>query len=311
MVWAFPKPDSINARNDQILKPEMRVMPESLQRISWATPQVDVTTQIEAVPQVEVIPAIVGGVAAYRGEFPEFTALYVLWTDGYLYPWGCGGTLISANKVMTAAHCTYGVHPSWFYVHTNHYSDYEYIPANQFIPASYKNEHPHFNTSTLNNDISILTLNRNATTPVGHIYGGNRSLTGYMSTIIGLGYLNNAGSIPTYLQKVNVPVVSNATCSSVYGSDITPSMLCAGYSSGGVGFCNGDSGGPLFVNYQGLRAQAGIISWYTYECGYPYYYDVTARTSALINFIKQYAPAANIVMDPPFNPAILFPILFE
>jgi secreted trypsin-like serine protease len=54
-----------------------------------------------------------------------------------------------------------------------------------------------------------------------------------------------------------VPLVSNEYCSEAYkGMDdvvITSTMICAGYPEGGKDACNGDSGGPIFINVSNLN----------------------------------------------------------
>lgn len=48
---------------------------------------------------------IVGGVAANSGEFPHMAAIGFPDLDGGVI-FGCGGSLISENFVLTAAHCS-------------------------------------------------------------------------------------------------------------------------------------------------------------------------------------------------------------
>lgn len=70
------------------------------------------------------------------------------------------------------------------------------------------------------------------------------------------------GPQPAVLQKISIPIWSNAQCRSKYGphapGGIADHMLCAGQESRDS--CNGDSGGPLMVN-DGYWFQIGIVSW--------------------------------------------------
>ena len=63
---------------------------------------------------------------------------------------------------------------------------------------------------------------------------------------------------------VQVPVMTNQKCISNTGyssSDITSSMICAGYKKGKKDSCQGDSGGPL-VCADGKKAViTGVVSW--------------------------------------------------
>jgi hypothetical protein len=64
------------------------------------------------------------------------------------------------------------------------------------------------------------------------------------------------------LQKVSVPVVSQAECQSAYdefGISIEDNMLCAGEL--GRGTCFGDDGGPVLQERDGEMVQVGIVSF--------------------------------------------------
>ena len=243
-------------------------------------------------------PKIVGGTTAARSEFPEFTQLFVDGLDGYVYAI-CGATLLSSNKVLTAAHCTVDFSTWRLYALPRFYSFNDNISFSDLITVSTKVEHPNYQQSTyFNNDVSVLTLSRHSNTPTAKLFADQDQLVGYTATIIGTGVTyEGATSSPQTLRKVSVPIVSNNVCKSSYGSaNITANMLCAGLSSGGKDSCQGDSGGPLWVYFDGKKAQAGIVSWGE-GCARPNYYGVYSRTSALIDFILLYAPNTQVIKD--------------
>lgn len=241
-------------------------------------------------------PFIVGGTQAERDEFPEFAQLFVDGLDGFIYAI-CGATLLSSNKVLTAAHCVSEVTASRFYVLPNFYSFDDNISFSDLISVSAKNQHPNYEQSAeFNNDVAILTLSGNSDSPTAKIFASDEPLVGYSATIIGTGLTSEGGSsLSRTLRQVTVPIVSNAICKSSYNnSSITDSMLCAGQSSGGKDSCQGDSGGPLWVNYGGQKVQAGIVSW-GFGCARRNFYGVYSRTSELIDFILKFAPDTRLV----------------
>lgn len=120
--------------------------------------------------------------------------------------------------------------------------------------------HRSFDSRTLYNDVALLTLE----TPVqyssnvrpiclprsSHSFGGN------FGTVIGWGSLRENGPQPSILQKVSVPIWSNAVCRQKYGGSapggIIDSMICAGKDARDS--CSGDSGGSQ-IELQNLPLQ--------------------------------------------------------
>nr|CAD7586310.1 unnamed protein product [Timema genevievae] len=92
-------------------------------------------------------------------------------------------------------------------------------------------------------------------------------LIGENATVTGWGRLSEGGTLPSVLQQVSVPIVSNDKCKMMFlragRHEFIPEIfMCAGYETGGQDSCQGDSGGPLQVRGKdGRYFLAGIISW--------------------------------------------------
>lgn len=90
-------------------------------------------------------------------------------------------------------------------------------------------------------------------------------------TVHGWGRTAEGGFLSPYLQKVMLPYVDHKICAEAHellGEAIGPSMICAGFSTGGFDSCQGDSGGPLaFLPAPGVENPsndpilAGVVSW--------------------------------------------------
>ena len=148
--------------------------------------------------------------------------------------------------------------------------------------------HPNFSSSTLNNDVAIWKLATAIPTSSAVSYAtlpasGSDPTAGTTTSVAGWGTLSSQGSSPTNLRKVDVPIVSRATCRNNYSvSEITDTMICAGLTAGGKDSCQGDSGGPL-INAS-TRQLVGIVSWGE-GCAAAGKPGVYARVGALLPFI--------------------------
>ncbi|MFH0521098.1 S1 family peptidase [Streptomyces sp. M41] len=181
----------------------------------------------------------------------------------------CGGTLVSANKVVTAAHCMVGETTSSVRVVGGR--TYRNGTNGTVSRVSDIWVHPDYTTATEGDDVAVLTLSTSMPyKPASYVDPSDTGVyaTGATARIIGWGTTSSGGSSSNRLRTATVPVVADSSCASSYGSDFVKSdMVCAGRTSGGVDTCQGDSGGPLLIG----GVLAGITSWGEgcAQAGYP------------------------------------------
>lgn len=107
--------------------------------------------------------------------------------------------------------------------------------------------------------------------------------------ISGWGSTSESGAPVNTLRAATVNVIPDSTCSGDYGSNFDPgTMVCAGFQSGGIDTCFGDSGGPLEAPLQdGGYRLVGITGWGQgcAEAGFPGVYTRVAGPTmrSLIN----------------------------
>jgi len=244
-----------------------------------------VSLSLTASANMEITPRIVGGTEAVKGEFPFIVSL-----QSSYYGHFCGGSLIKPNWVLTAGHCAQagvaiekvliGLHEQ------GSLAGVESIKVKQVIT------HPQYNGNTVDYDFALIELESSSkfapvsmnTAEINIPVSGSQ----LMSTTAGWGVLTeSSSSAATKLQKVNVPLVDQATCAKVYQNfnDVTDRMMCAGYPQGGKDACQGDSGGPLVMkNSAGDTMLVGVVSW-GQGCARPQLYGVYSKVSAVTQWI--------------------------
>jgi hypothetical protein len=242
---------------------------------------------------------IVGGAPADPGEWPWQVALINGSATEFYYSQFCGGSLISSQWVLTAAHCVVNsngapVAPSSVDIVAGIYNLSSPAAGYQRRDISQIIIHPDFNKTTLNNDVALLRLaspvtlggsGAAATAAIPLVSASLGDLAGTDSWTTGWGYTESSPAFPSQLYEVTVPIVTNTQCNTSYGGAITPSMLCAGLPEGGKDTCQGDSGGPLAVYLNGQWQLAGVVSWGN-GCADPGFYGVYARVSSFIPWIQ-------------------------
>jgi hypothetical protein len=238
-------------------------------------------------------PFIVGGNDARIEDFPYQVQLVYLSSD-HTKASKCGGSVIHASWVLTAAHCIQlsgsSPDPNEFTVFTGASVMPDDGTANSVSKIVI---HPNYSGSTtLHNDIALVKLEQALQqpslvrlAPPGTTVSGNVMVSGFGRAT------DSSTDDNKHLKKAILPVVPNDTCSQVpdYSGRVLPTMMCAGFPSGSPVTCDGDSGGPVTTENTdwSKRVQVGIVSFGgpSALCSVPNEYDVYTRVSEYIDWI--------------------------
>lgn len=245
-------------------------------------------------------PTIVGGREAEPGEWPWQVAL--INAGGHPYDdQYCGGSLISPDWVITAAHCADDAAPEDIQVLAGIHNLVTADPGFARLDVADIIIHPDYgDVNQYDSDIALLKLATpaplrlpsGAALPIANVALVTENvgaLVGVQATVTGWGNRQpGGGDYPAALHEVEVPIISNADCRAAYGDSITSAMLCAGLPEGGKDSCQGDSGGPLVV-FSSTRSRwelAGIVSWGN-GCALPGVPGVYTRVSTFAHWIGE------------------------
>lgn len=208
---------------------------------------------------------IIGGVGQADGKHPFMAALLQKGTGSPVDRQFCGGSLLSADLVMTAAHCVTGTKPK----------EIETTVGRTVLSKKNQGQlrqvtdivvHPRYARGQEAYDIAFLFLDKpvRGIAPVLLPTVGTDALIrpGAMATVTGWGNTNTEiPAFPNRLRAVNVPIVSHIECKASYPDYDKKVNVCAGVE--GKDSCQGDSGGPLFRKLKGRQGvyQIGVVSY--------------------------------------------------
>ncbi|XP_061596206.1 transmembrane protease serine 2 [Cololabis saira] len=203
---------------------------------------------------------IVGGAQAENGAWPWQVSLQ--FNGRHM----CGGSIISADWILSAAHCFQEYsNPSGWKVFSGDVS----LSRMRFGDTVQRIiNHENYDSNTNDNDIALLKLGTpmaftRTVRPVCLPNSGIDMPAGSQAWITGWGALRSSGQPPDKLNQAQVTIYSRDICNEdhVLNGQVTQTMICAGRLQGGVDTCQGDSGGPLVVKAGDVWWLAGDTSW--------------------------------------------------
>lgn len=151
----------------------------------------------------------------------------------------CGGSIITTNRILTAAHCTINISPSSLSIRAG---STDSQTGGELVAVTEYTNHQSYNPTTLENDISVMIIASRLITGAGvaiiplPMHGASVT-DGVIGNVAGWGALCEKCPGISTLQYVGLPVLPNADCSSMYGESVMDGMLCAGFVEGGRDAC--------------------------------------------------------------------------
>ncbi|KAM4631962.1 prostasin [Discoglossus pictus] len=258
----------------------------------------------------QVHSRIVGGVDTTPGQYP--------WQVSITYNNDpvCGGSLISAQYVLSAAHCFPDDHVTSGYAVKAGVNQLNSLEDSQLVSVDVVKKYPYYSEDSSSGDLALVHLANPVTTsatvaPISLPSSGVQFPPGYKCIVTGWGHIRRGVTLPNpkTMQAGEVALISRQTCNCLYHiqpssdtlSSIQQDMICAGSAQGTVDACQGDSGGPLACYVDNQYYLAGVISWGD-ECGAANRPGVYIMVSVYADWIKGIVPDAQFntfTVNPP------------
>ncbi|XP_049702066.2 serine protease snake [Helicoverpa armigera] len=271
--------------------------------------------RFEKCSEIRPVPGIIGGHRAKRGEFPNMVAIGWKLAIG-TWKFMCGGSLISPNFVLTAAHCSSASErdttledtiPRIVRLGSTNILDKDRngIPAYD-VNITRVIVHPQYKSPMQYFDIALMELQvpvyfsadiQPACLWTKHEVG-NYS---HKAQVAGWGVIQS-GTLRTSpdLLSAEVDIIDSIICNLLLGTScnrnwcgLKEHQMCAGKLHGGVDACQGDSGGPLQmkidlpIKTQGNMNYVVGVTSFGIGCGLPDLPGVYTRVASFLDWIEE------------------------
>ncbi|KAL4800628.1 Allergen Der f 3 [Aspergillus venezuelensis] len=228
---------------------------------------------------------IVGGSNARITDFPYQVSIQ---QSGHK----CGGTILDANHILTAAHCVSNNLDNPFRLRVRAGSA-QHASGGTLVRVSRIISHPNYDAVTVANDVAVLRLARSlefgSTIAPVQLPSSESDMpaTGDRCSVTGWGVMSaGSGSLPSSLIVAYVNIIDHEQCVQAHAdrNPVDDNMICAGVRGGRKDACQGDSGVPLVDTVSGR--QVGVVSW-GFGCGRAGQGGVYASTAAYLGWIRE------------------------
>lgn len=200
---------------------------------------------------------IVNGEIAERGQFPYAVGIFT--------PTGiCGGSLVSANYVLTAAQCIHGLQQVTVVLGSTRMFDL--TDEDQIrMDSTVLKVHPGYEIAAGIFDVGLIQLPQAVPQlrPIRlpNLRQADATFNGQQATIVGWGSTSNNGPQSSDLRFTRTQVISVTSCRlGLPTQQITDNHICTDSSSSAP--CQGDYGSPLtIVDVDGITTQIGVFTF--------------------------------------------------
>ncbi|WP_051470904.1 S1 family serine peptidase [Patulibacter minatonensis] len=202
-------------------------------------------------------PRVVGGRPSVAGAHPAQAFLTI--GTGTVRTI-CGGTLVSARYVLTAAHCVFGAGGT---TATARLGSLQSGSGGATFPSDAITVHQGWNSQTVENDVALVHLAQPAPQePARLVSEAERARwnPGVTGTLVGWGKTGSFADGSPDLREAQVTIVPDDACARNLGSTFrAATQVCAG-GAGTTASCQGDSGGPLYAPGSTVPLLVGVVS---------------------------------------------------